>query len=97
MRYLLGITILQFVLMRQVVADEKIGRLFFTSEQRQHLQHLRKDSQHDPVVTEADADEVKNLLATLPQHNTQGYVKRNDGKQITRWVNGKPLQDDEIE
>ena len=97
MRSLLMLTIVQLILMQQVTADEAIGRLFFTPEQRQSLERLRNNSQHDSVFTEAEASEVKPSLSILPEIKIQGYVKRSDGRQSTRWVNGKPLQDGEIE
>jgi len=97
MRNLLVIIILQLVVMQQALADETIGRLFFTPEQRQHLERFRNNSQHDSVFTEAEASEAKPSVSTLPELTIQGYVERSDGRQSTRWVNGKPLQDGEIE
>lgn len=94
MRYLIIVFILQFVLIPKVMADETIGRLFFTPEQRQHLQRIRVDKQRQAMLTVADAKEEKSALAAPPEMRAQGYVKRNDGKKSTWWVNGKPLQDE---
>jgi hypothetical protein len=96
MRYWLVMTILQFALMPEAMADAPIGRLFFTAEQRQHLERLRH-AQHSSAIADAEANQVKSSVPTLPELTIQGYVERSGGKQIRRWVNGKPLQDDEIE
>jgi hypothetical protein len=97
MRQLLLMTILQLILMQQLTADDSLGRLFFTPEQRQNLERLRNDKQHESTITEPEAYAVNPSLAILPESNIQGYVKSSDGQQSTQWVNGKPLQDDEIE
>ena len=96
MRYWFVMTILQFVLMSEAMADESIGRLFFTAEQRQHLERLRH-GQHYSAIKDVDANQAKPSVSTLPELTIQGYVERSDGRQSTRWVNGKPLQDGEIE
>lgn len=72
-------------------ADEKFGRLFFTLEQRQHLDRLRAVGQQraKPGVSQA----------TLPRRSEsdnavmQGYVKRSDVNHSTIWVNGEALQE----
>lgn len=97
MRYLMVMLIFQFTVIPQGMADETIGRLFFTPEQRQHLERLRVDTQQHSVAPELDAKAIQSSSLILPELKIQGYVKRNDDKQSTRWVNGKPLQDDEIE
>lgn len=96
MRWLV-IIILQLVFMQQAKTSETIGRLFFTPEQRQNLERLRKDRQHDSLITEANANALKLSPSPLLKMKIQGYVERNDDKKSTRWLNGKPLQDDEIE
>jgi hypothetical protein len=46
------------------------------------------------VITEAPADIVEPAPIVLPDAvNLQGYVKRNDGKQGTVWVNNQALQE----
>jgi hypothetical protein len=46
------------------------------------------------VITEAPADIVEPAPIVLPDAvNLQGYVKRNDGKQGTVWVNDQALQE----
>ncbi len=96
MRYWLVMMVLQLVFMSEATADESVGRLFFSPEQRQHLERLRH-GQHSPAITDVDDIQVKPSVSTLPELTIQGYVQRNDGKQIRRWMNEKSLQDDQIE
>lgn len=96
MRCWLAMTILQFVLMTEATADESVGRLFFSPEQRQHLERLRH-GQHSSAITDVDDIQVKPSVSRLPERTIQGYVERGDGKQIRRWMNETSSQDDEIE
>jgi hypothetical protein len=75
-----------------VSADDGIGRLFFTPEQRQHLQRLRLDKQQPFNRDAAEADGVRPLLSSLPEEKIQGYVKRHEATFSTVWRNGKPSQ-----
>ncbi len=93
MRHFMMIFVLYFILTTLAVADEAIGRLFFTPEQRQHLERLRVDNQLRTITTETNS-ETRTSVSAMPDMKTQGYVKRNDGKKSTRWVNGKPVQTD---
>lgn len=94
MRYLIMLFALQCALIPKVIAEEAIGRLFFTPQQRQYLERLRVDRQHHPKAIAADAEQEVSSLPIPLEIKTQGYVKRSDGKKSTWWVNGKPLQDE---
>ncbi len=79
-------------------AAEPIGRLFTTAGERSHLEYLRKTRKNisakteQPVETAIVTPEVTQI--SLPEAvNLQGYVKRNDGKSSTVWVNGQALQE----
>jgi hypothetical protein len=70
-----------------VIADDAVGRLFFTLEQRESLDRLR----------EIKTSNIKqHLQKGLSKAGMQGYVKRNDGKQNTVWVDGAILQEDAV-
>lgn len=79
-----------------VAAEESVGRLFSTPEQRNYLDALRESKKNQPVEVETvvKANVIERKPMTLPDAiNVQGYVKRNDGKKGTVWVNGKALQE----
>lgn len=87
---------IQLVSSQQALAAESIGRLFTSPAERSNLDHLRQSKKKLIVPTVVDAP-VNTLEATpvvLPNAvNLQGYVKRNDGKQGTVWVNDQALQE----
>jgi len=92
------ITIMLQLTNMQITAagDEPVGRLFSTLEQRNYLDALRESKKNQPTeietVVKTNVIERKPLM--LPDTiNMQGYVKRNDGKSGTVWVNGKVLQE----
>lgn len=74
-------------------AEDDFGRLFTTPQERSKLEYLRKITNpaklSEPVADAVVADEPSWPSAL----SVQGYVKRNDGKQGTVWVNGKPVQE----
>ncbi|MEE9331216.1 MAG: hypothetical protein V3U89_03190 [Methylophilaceae bacterium] len=77
-------------------ADEALGRLFSTPIQRSNLDILREAKKNQPTPTETVVQEtiIERKPVMLPAAiNVQGYVKRNDGKKGTVWVNGKALQE----
>jgi hypothetical protein len=63
-----------------VHAEEPLGRLFFTPEQRALLDARRKAGVPDPEVA----------APTSATTRLDGYVKRSHGKS-TVWVNGQPI------
>lgn len=78
---------------------EPIGRLFSTPEEREVLDRLRSEAK-------SQMEEPEAAPAVLPKYVTpkrrvvlpdpislQGYVKRNDGKKGTVWLNGKAMQE----
>ena len=78
------------------LAAEPIGRLFTSPAERSNLDYLRQTKKKlvapRPVETLIDAPEAAPVV--LPRAvNLQGYVKRNDGKDGTVWVNNKALQE----
>ena len=103
MKYLtLKVRILSLVFCSQLVsaqlalAAEPIGRLFTSPAERSNLEHLRQTKKKlvAPVVAETPSDAVEAAPIVLPEAvNLQGYVKRNDGKDGTVWVNNQALQE----
>ena len=94
--------ILLFILFSQLVfgqlalAAEPIGRLFTSPAERSNLDYLRQTKKKliVPVAIDAQTDAPEAAPIVLPEAvNLQGYVKRNDGKQGTVWVNDKALQE----
>jgi hypothetical protein len=93
---LLFIFFSQLVFGQLAIAAEPIGRLFTSPAERSNLDYLRQTKKKliAPVITETPADIVEAAPIVLPEAvNLQGYVKRNDGKQGTVWVNDKALQE----
>ena len=77
-------------------AAEQIGRLFTTPAERSNLDYLRQTKKNLPIKQEAPTLEtyVEPAPVILPDAiNMQGYVKRNDGKQGTVWINDKAMQE----
>ena len=96
---LLFILFSQLVLGQLALAAEPIGRLFTSPAERSYLDYLRQTKKKliVPVTMDAPAETVEAPAAApvlLPEAvNLQGYVKRNDGKQGTVWVNNQALQE----
>jgi hypothetical protein len=93
---LLCILLSQLLFDQLANAAEPIGRLFTSPAERSNLDYLRQTRKiNAPVVaaeTPIDAPEAAPIV--LPRAvNLQGYVKRNDGKHGTVWVNDKALQE----
>ena len=79
-----------------VTAAEPIGRLFTSPAERNNLDYLRQTKKKliAPTIVDAQIDAPEAAPILLPEAvNLQGYVKRNDGKQGTVWVNDKALQE----
>lgn len=81
-----------------VAAEESVGRLFSTPEQRNHLDALRESKKNLPIMPETVVHPTvikrKPVVLELPDSiNVQGYVKRTDGKKGTVWVNGEAVQE----
>jgi hypothetical protein len=86
----------QLVYGQSALAAEPIGRLFTSPAERSNLDYLRQTKKKlvAPVITEAPIDAPEAAPVVLPEAvNLQGYVKRNDGKQGTVWVNDQALQE----
>ena len=95
---LLFIFFSQLVLGQLALAVEPMGRLFTSPAERSNLDYLRQTKKKliAPVTIDAaetvEAPEAEPIV--LPDAvNLQGYVKRNDGKQGTVWVNNQALQE----
>jgi hypothetical protein len=92
----LGVLLMQILSLQSVLAAESFGRLFTTPAERSNLDYLRQTKKSLPLKVEAATQETISEPAhiTLPDAiNMQGYVKRNDGKQGTVWVNDKAMQE----
>ena len=76
-------------------AGEPMGRLFSSPAERSNLDYLRQTKkQIMPVTSEASTERAEPIAVQLPDSiNMQGYVKRNDGKQGTVWINDKAMQE----
>ncbi len=78
------------------LAAEPIGRLFTSPVERSNLDYLRQTKKKlvAPVAVEAPSSALEAAPIVLPEAvSLQGYVKRNDGKDGTVWVNDKALQE----
>lgn len=78
------------------IAAEPIGRLFTSPVERSSLDYLRQTRKPNQIKVEtpSETEIVKSTPIELPEAiNLQGYVKRNDGKQGTVWVNNQALQE----
>jgi hypothetical protein len=82
---------------QSIWAEEPIGRLFTTPTERSNLEYLRQTKKNIPTKPEIPAEEIPITDAapiSLPDAiNMQGYVKRNDGKKGTVWINNNALQE----
>lgn len=95
---LLLIVNLQLISLPVSIAAEPIGRLFSTPEERDVLDNLREARKNQPEEVEVTAPVLPAYIEHKPiilpdAINMQGYVKRNDGKKGTIWVNGKAMQE----
>jgi hypothetical protein len=86
----------QFIFNGAVYAAEPLGRLFSTPEERSHLDSLREAKKNQPMESETVVEQnvIERRPLVLPEViNMQGYVKRNDGKDSTVWINGEAMQE----
>ena len=95
---LLFIFFSQLVLGQLALAVEPMGRLFTSPAERSNLDYLRQTKKKLIAPVTIDAAETVEASQTAPivlpdAVNLQGYVKRNDGKQGTVWVNNQALQE----
>ena len=76
-------------------AADSMGRLFTSPAERSNLDYLRQTKKNEPLKVESPAQEAEvapPAIVVLPDAvNLQGYVKRNDGKQSTVWVNNQAM------
>jgi hypothetical protein len=88
--------LLNLILFSQITfAAEPIGRLFTSPTERSNLNYLRQTKK---LIVPAKLEEPVETLEVAPialpvTVNLQGYVKRNDGKDGTVWVNNQALQE----
>lgn len=89
-------TLLLIVLSQFAFAAEPIGRLFTSPNERSNLDYLRQTKKNEPLKVDLPTPELEAapMPIALPDAvNLQGYVKRNDGKQSTVWVNNQAMQE----
>ena len=85
-----------FIFSQSATAAEPMGRLFTSPAERSNLDYLRQTKKNEPLKVELPGLDTETAPApiVLPDAvNLQGYVKRNDGKQSTVWVNNQALQE----
>ena len=78
------------------LAAQPLGRLFTTPAERSNLDYLRQTKKNLPAVVNTPTENTMAETApvVLPDAiNMQGYVKRNDGKQGTVWINNNAMQE----
>jgi hypothetical protein len=86
------------------MAADNMGRLFSSPAERSNLDYLRQTKKvlvAAPITTmeTSPAPVTRTIRAARPPVilpdaiNMQGYVKRNDGKQGTVWINNQALQE----
>jgi hypothetical protein len=76
------------------LAGDSIGRLFTSPAERSNLDYLRQTKKLiKPVKVESQLETEPSAIVLPNAVNLQGYVKRNDGKQGTVWVNNQALQE----
>jgi hypothetical protein len=85
----------QLVFGQLVIAAEPIGRLFTSPVERNNLDYLRQTRKlNAPVKIDEPNDALEAAPIALPSAvSLQGYVKRNDGKHGTVWVNDQAMQE----
>ena len=85
----------QLLLTQLASAAEPIGRLFTSPNERSNLDYLRQTKKNEPLKVDAPvqaAEIAPPAIVVLPDAvNLQGYVKRNDGKPSTVWVNNQAM------
>ena len=79
-------------------ADQLNGRLFSSTLDRDNLEYLRKIKKPIvPVINVATAvsqPPIEPVAIKLPASiSMQGYVKRNDGKDSTVWINNQAVSE----
>jgi hypothetical protein len=97
MRPFILIIIVQLFCIESSVADDAIGRLFFTSDQREDLNRLRTTSQQRVIATAPSMQTVERQIKSTDEIKMQGYVERNNDNQRTVWMNGEVLQKGSIQ
>ncbi len=92
---LLFIFLSQLVFAQLALAAEPIGRLFTSPTERSNLDYLRQTRKINTAVkADTPTEEIAPVPIVLPDAvNLQGYVKRNDGKHGTVWVNNQAMQE----
>ena len=96
MRYfVLSVTLIFISLSQLAIAAEPIWRLFTSPVERRNLDYLwQTRTLNAPVTIQEPSDALEAAPIVLPDAvNLQGYVKRNDGKESTVWVNNQALQE----
>ena len=85
----------QLVSSQLVLAADSLGRLFTSPAERSNLDQLRQTKKKliAPTIVNTPIDAEVSPVVLPEAVNLQGYVKRNDGKEGTVWVNNQALQE----
>ncbi len=95
-RLMLKVSILSLVFYSQpILAADSLGRLFTSPAERSNLDQLRQTKKKliAPTIVDSPIDAEVSPVVLPDSVNLQGYVKRNDGKDGTVWVNNQALQE----
>ncbi len=86
---------MQAVLVQPSFSAQPVGRLFSTPAERNKLDYLRQTKKvivATPI--QSTTQPTESAPVDLPDAiSLQGYVKRNDGKQGTVWINDQAMQE----
>jgi hypothetical protein len=92
----LKVSMLSLVFYSQpTLAADSLGRLFTSPAERSNLDQLRQTKKKlvAPTIVDTQIDAEVSPIVLPEAVSLQGYVKRNDGKEGTVWVNNQALQE----
>jgi hypothetical protein len=88
------LVIVLLILPQTIFADESLGRLFSSPNERAALDQVRKIKREIVPQVVEEPENVEAAPYVEPNSITvQGYVKRSDGKSATVWVNDEAIQE----
>jgi hypothetical protein len=88
------LVIVLLILPQTIFADESLGRLFSSPNERAALDQVRKIKREIVPQVVEEPENVEAAPYVEPNSvAVQGYVKRSDGKSATVWVNDQAIQE----